>query len=211
MTPPTDAALLVIDVQNDFCPGGALAVAEGDAVVAPINALLAQFSVKVLTQDWHPADHSSFADNHNGAAPFSMTTMPYGPQVLWPRHCVIGSEGAAFHGGLATDSADLVVRKGFRSAVDSYSAFFENDKSTETGLAGYLRERGATSVALTGLATDFCVYYSAVDAVKTGFSATLLTDCCRAIDLDGSLDAAMTDMAAKGVRLMSSADYLASA
>lgn len=209
MTPPTDAALLVIDVQNDFCPGGALAVAEGDAVVSPINALLPQFSVKVLTQDWHPVDHSSFADNHDGAAPFSTTTMPYGPQVLWPRHCVIGSDGAAFHSALATDAADLVVRKGFRTAVDSYSAFFENDKSTETGLAGYLRARGATSVVLTGLATDFCVYFSAVDAVKNGFAATLLTDCCRAIDLEGSLDAAMTDMAEKGVRITTSGEYLA--
>ena len=200
-----DSALILIDIQNDFCPGGALAVADGDAVVPLANALLERFAVKVLTQDWHPADHRSFASNHAGAAPFSMTEAPYGPQVLWPRHCVQGTEGAAFHAGLETDPADMIIRKGFRSAIDSYSAFFENDKTTPTGLAGYLRERGVDRVVLAGLATDFCVYYSAVDAVAQGFAATLLTDCCRAIDLEGSLDAAMTDMREKGVVITESA------
>ncbi|PHP68380.1 nicotinamidase/pyrazinamidase [Zhengella mangrovi] len=196
----------MIDIQNDFCPGGALAVADGDAVVPLVNALQDRFSVRVLTQDWHPADHASFAANHGGAEPFSMTGMPYGPQVLWPVHCVQGSSGAAFHPGLKTDPADLVIRKGFRAAIDSYSAFYENDKTTRTGLAGYLRDRGVTDVVLTGLATDFCVYYSAIDAVRDGFSATLVTDACRAIDMDGSLAAAMDDMRAKGVRLVASSD-----
>ena len=139
---PADEALIVVDVQNDFCPGGALAVAGGDAILPEINALLRQFEVRVLTQDWHPADHASFADNHPGAAPFSMTEMPYGPQVLWPAHCVQGTEGAAFHPRLDTDRGDMVIRKGFRSQIDSYSAFFENDRTTPTGLEGYLRTFG---------------------------------------------------------------------
>lgn len=200
-----DHALLVIDVQNDFCPGGALAVAEGDRIVAPINALMGRFGATVLTQDWHPSDHSSFAANHPGAEPFSVTEAPYGPQVLWPTHCVIGSAGAAFHAELNTDPADLVIRKGFRQSVDSYSAFFENDKTTETGLAGYLRERGVQEVFAVGLALDFCVYYSAMDAIRLGFPTTVLTDCCRAIDLDGSLAAAMADMKGKGVIVKDSA------
>lgn len=199
-----ETALLMIDVQNDFCPGGALAVGEGDAVVPVINRLQGRFSVRVLTQDWHPAGHKSFASSHEGAAPFSMTKMPYGDQVLWPDHCVQGSNGAEFHKGLNTNSADLVVRKGFRPEIDSYSAFYENDRQTRTGLAGYLAERGVRHVYLTGLATDFCVYYSAVDARQLGFEATLVTDACRAIDLDGSLKAAMDDMAAKGVRFVTS-------
>lgn len=194
-------ALIVIDVQNDFCPGGALAVADGDAIIPRINALLAEFPVKVLTQDWHPADHASFAANHPGAAPFSLTGMPYGPQVLWPTHCVQGTEGAAFHPRLATDPADLVIRKGFRAAIDSYSAFFENDRTTATGLDGYLRSRGATHLTLAGLATDFCVAYSAIDAARLGFSVTVLEGACRAIDLDGSLARARDDMRAAGVRL----------
>ena len=198
-------AFLMIDIQNDFCPGGALAVAGGDEIVGRVNALQTSFDVRVLTQDWHPADHASFADMHEGGEPFSVVDFPYGPQVLWPRHCVQGSEGAAFHPGLETNGADMIIRKGFRSAIDSYSAFFENDKVTPTGLAGYLRERGVEHVVLAGLATDFCVYYSAVDAVAQGFKATLLTDCCRAIDLDGSLDAAMADMHDKGVRVTESA------
>lgn len=200
MTTDTGAhALLVIDVQNDFCPGGALAVTEGDAVVAPINQLMDRFPVRVFTQDWHPGEHSSFAANHPGAAPFSTTEMPYGTQVLWPTHCVIGSAGAEFHTDLTVDAADLVIRKGFRPAIDSYSAFFENDRTTPTGLAGYLRERGVREVFLVGLALDFCVYYSAIDASRLGFGATVLTDCCRAIDLDGSLAAAMADMKQRGV------------
>lgn len=192
-------ALLVIDVQNDFCPGGALAVAEGDAVIAPINGLLDRFGVRVFTQDWHPPNHSSFAANHPDAESFSLIEAPYGPQVLWPTHCVIGADGAAFHKDLAVDPADLVIRKGFRPAIDSYSAFYENDKTTPTGLAGYLREREVVEVFVVGLALDFCVYYSAMDAVRRGFPTTVLVDCCRAIDLNGSLAAAMADMKAKGV------------
>lgn len=197
-----DHALIVIDVQNDFCPGGALAVAEGDAVVAPINAMLGEFAVRVLTQDWHPAAHASFADNHPGAAPFSVTQMPYGPQVLWPRHCVQGTAGAAFHPGLRTDPADLVIRKGFRPEIDSYSAFFENDRTTPTGLDGYLRSRGVTRLTLAGLATDFCVAYSALDAARLGFAVTVRLDACRAIDLDGSLAAALAEMRSAGVSLL---------
>ena len=200
----SNKALLMVDIQNDFCLGGALAVAEGDATAILSNALQDKFDMRVLTQDWHPSDHSSFADNHEEAAPFSMTEMPYGPQVLWPRHCVIGSKGAAFHKDLVTDTADLVIRKGFRSNIDSYSAFFENDKTTETGLAGYLRERGATQVYLTGIATDFCVCYSAIDAVKQGFEAVVIMDACRAIDMDGSLAQAMQDMTAVGVSFTTS-------
>lgn len=195
-------ALIVIDVQNDFCPGGALAVAGGDEIVPEINAMLADYSVRVLTQDWHPADHASFAANHPGAAPFSMVEMPYGPQVLWPVHCVQGTTGAAFHAGLNADAADLVIRKGFRPGIDSYSAFFENDRTTPTGLEGYLRTRGATRLMLVGLATDFCVAYSALDAARLGFDVTVKLSACRGIDLDGSLAAALTQMQAKGVKLV---------
>lgn len=200
MRPPTEA-LIVIDVQNDFCPGGALAVADGDAIIPAINQLMDDFNTLVLTQDWHPAGHMSFASNHPGAAPFSLTQMSYGPQVLWPTHCVQGSKGAAFHSSLRTDPAQLTIRKGFRPAIDSYSAFFENDKTTATGLQGYLRDRGVTSVTLVGLATDFCVAYSAIDAAKLGFSATVLNNACRAIDLDGSLAAAIVQMKQAGVNI----------
>lgn len=161
---PAGEALIVIDVQNDFCPGGALAVAGGDEIIPRINGLMGGFGTVVLTQDWHPADHLSFADNHPGAAPFSLTEMPYGPQVLWPRHCVIGSEGAAFHPALDTGPVQMVIRKGFRPQIDSYSAFFENDRRTATGLDGYLKARGITAVTLVGLALDYCVAYSALDA-----------------------------------------------
>jgi nicotinamidase/pyrazinamidase len=200
MRPATDA-LIVIDVQNDFCPGGALAVAGGDEIINQINGLMGDFATVVLTQDWHPAKHASFAANHPGAAPFSVTTMPYGPQVLWPTHCVQGTEGSAFHRDLRTDPAQLIVRKGFRAQIDSYSAFFENDRATPTGLEGYLRNRGVTSVTLVGLATDYCVAYSAIDASRLGFNATLLEDACRAIDLNGSLADARADMLAAGVVL----------
>ena len=193
--------MVAIDVQNDFCPGGALAVTDGDAVVAPINAIAGTFGVRVFTQDWHPADHQSFAGNHPGAQPFSMTEMPYGPQILWPAHCVQGSNGAAFHPGLALNPADLVIRKGMRREIDSYSAFFENDHETPTGLAGYLRERGVDEVWLAGLATDFCVAYSALDARRLGFGVVLLEDACRAIDLDGSLAPMMEQMRAASVRI----------
>ena len=204
--PDAEAALIVVDVQNDFCPGGALAVDGGDAVVPLVNAIAPRFAIRVLTQDWHPADHRSFAANHPGAAPFSSVEMPYGPQVLWPVHCVQGSRGADFHPGLDTTRADIVIRKGFRPEIDSYSAFFENDRTTPTGLAGYLRERGTTEVWLAGLATDFCVGFSALDAARLGFRVTLLTDAARAIDLDGSLDRAMSDMAAAGVALARAAE-----
>jgi len=199
---PANQALIVIDVQNDFCPGGGLAVTDGDAIVPAINALMQAFEVTILTQDWHPANHLSFAANHAGADPFSMTTMPYGPQVLWPTHCVQGSDGAAFHADLTTDNADLILRKGFRPKIDSYSAFFENDKTTPTGLEGYLRTRGITALTLVGLATDYCVAYSAIDAAKLGFDVTVDLAACRAIDLDGSLNSALADMRAAGVRLL---------
>ena len=197
----SDEAILVIDVQNDFCPGGALAVAGGDEIVAPINALVPEFPVRVFTQDWHPANHLSFASQHEGAAPMSLTEMPYGPQVLWPDHCVQGSDGAAFHADLATNPADLVIRKGFRREIDSYSAFFENDHETPTGLDGYLKSRGVEAVTLVGLATDFCVNYSAVDAAKLGFKVTVIESLCRAIDFDGSLEAARDGMREAGVTL----------
>lgn len=198
---PADQALIVIDVQNDFCPGGALAVAGGDQIIDPINALMGDFATVVLTQDWHPANHASFAANHPGAAPFSLTQMPYGPQILWPTHCVQGTEGAAFHPGLRTDPAQLVIRKGFRPQIDSYSAFFENDQTTPTGLEGYLRNRGVTAITLVGLATDYCVAYSALDAARLGFKATVLESACRAIDLNGSLADARQKMRAAGVAL----------
>ncbi|WP_315802539.1 bifunctional nicotinamidase/pyrazinamidase [Bradyrhizobium sp. SZCCHNS3002] len=191
--------LLIIDVQNDFCPGGALAVADGDAVVPVINRLSRMFDHVVLTQDWHPAGHSSFASSHPGKAPFESVTMPYGPQTLWPDHCIQGTPGAAFHADLATDKAQLIIRKGFRAAIDSYSAFFENDKTTPTGLAGYLRERGLKRVFLVGLATDFCVHYSAVDARRLGFAAIIVDNACRGIDLGGSMAAAKAQGAEAGV------------
>ena len=197
----TNEAILVIDVQNDCCPGGALAVAGGDEIVAPINVLLPEFPVRVFTQDWHPADHSSFASQHPGKEPFTLTEMPYGPQVLWPDHCIIGSDGAAFHPGLDTTGADLIIRKGFRREIDSYSAFFENDHATPTGLDGYLRSRGVEKVTLVGLATDYCVNYSAVDAARLGFQVTVIDSLCRAIDLEGSLKAARDGMREAGVRL----------
>ena len=195
-----DDVLLVIDVQNDFCPGGALAVADGDAVVPVINGLAGRFAHVVLTQDWHPPGHSSFASSHPGSAPFETIAMPYGQQTLWPDHCVQGTNGAAFHPQLMTERAELVIRKGFRGEIDSYSAFYENDRHTPTGLAGYLRERGLRRIFLAGLATDFCVYYSAIDARRLGFDVMLIEAGCRAIDLAGSLDAAWAEMATAGVQ-----------
>jgi nicotinamidase/pyrazinamidase len=191
--------LLVIDIQNDFCPGGALAVARGDEVVAVVNRLAPRFSHVVMTQDWHPPGHLSFASAHPGRRPFDTIELAYGAQTLWPDHCVQESDGAAFHRSLHLPEAELVLRKGFRPAIDSYSAFYENDRRTPTGLAGYLRERGFKRVFLVGLATDFCVHYSAVDARREGFGAVLLEDGCRAIDLAGSLADAMAKMAAAGV------------
>ena len=196
-----DEALIVIDVQNDFCPGGAPAVEGGDQIVPLIKAMLPDFAVKVFTQDWHPAGHSSFATSHDGKAPFETTEMPYGTQVLWPDHCVQGTDGAAFHPDLLTDPADLVIRKGFRPQIDSYSAFFENDHITPTGLDGYLSTRGVTKLTMVGLATDFCVAYSAIDGAKLGFDVTVLEPACRAIDLDGSLQSARDNRRAAGVKL----------
>ena len=198
---PARDALIVIDVQNDFCPGGALAVAGGDEIISRINGLMGEFATVVLTQDWHPANHASFAANHPGATPFSLIQMPYGPQVLWPTHCVQGTKGAEFHADLRTDPAQMIIRKGFRPGIDSYSAFFENDHSTPTGLEGYLRSRGITTVTLVGLATDYCVAYSALDAARLGFRATVLEGACRAIDLNGSLAEAQNKMRAAGVAL----------
>ena len=194
-------ALVVIDIQTDFCPGGALAVAGGDEIVPRVNALMAEFRSVILTQDWHPADHASFASQHPGAQPFGQVQMPYGAQTLWPDHCVQGTAGAAFHPGLATDPAHLILRKGFRRGIDSYSAFFENDRTTATGLAGYLRDRGVTDLTFVGLATDFCVAWSALDAARLGFRASVLEGACRAIDLNGSLEEARQGMRAAGVQL----------
>lgn len=194
-------ALIVVDLQNDFCPGGALAVSGGDEIVPLVNRLIGKFEHVILTQDWHPAGHSSFASSHPGKEPFSTVEMPYGPQTLWPDHCVQGTRGADFHPGLEWTKAELVIRKGFRTAIDSYSTFFENDHTTPTGLAGYLRERGITDLTLVGLATDFCVAYSAIDARRLGFKAKVLLDGCRAIDLGGSLEAMKQQMAQEGVVL----------
>jgi nicotinamidase/pyrazinamidase len=201
MRADTDA-LIVIDIQNDFCPGGALAVDGGDEIVQAVNALMADFPTVVLSQDWHPFGHSSFASTHSGKAPFEQIEMPYGPQVLWPDHCVQGSKGADFHAGLHVDAAQMIVRKGFRPGIDSYSAFFENDHATPTGLEGYLRTRGVTRVTLVGLALDFCVGFSAVDAAKLGFDVEVAEELTRAIDIGGSLETARAAMRAAGVALV---------
>lgn len=198
--------LVVIDVQNDFCPGGALEVADGDAVVPVINRLADRFAHRILTQDWHPEGHLSFASSHPGKAPFETTPLDYGEQVLWPDHCVQGTHGAEFHPDLAVDGSELVIRKGFRRSIDSYSAFYENDRSTRTGLAGYLRERVFERLYLVGLATDFCVGYSALDGRREGFEIVMVEDGCRGIDLDGSLDAAWSQMLEAGVRRVRSGD-----
>ena len=198
--------LIVIDVQNDFCPGGALAVPEGDAVVPVINRLIARFDHVVLTQDWHPPGHTSFASSHAGRSPFETVEVAYGAQTLWPDHCVQGTKGAAFHDGLQATKAELVIRKGYDPAIDSYSAFYENDHETPTGLTGYLRTRGFERLVLAGLATDFCVAYSAIDAAKEGFKVTVVEDACRAIDLEGSLAAAKAQMAEAGAKLVSAVE-----
>jgi nicotinamidase/pyrazinamidase len=203
---PRDDLLLIIDVQNDFCPGGALAVADGDATVPVINRLSQRFGHVAVTQDWHPPGHSSFATSHPGSSPFETIDMPYGPQTLWPDHCVQGTPGAALHPLLSTERAELVIRKGFRREIDSYSAFFENDRQTPTGLAGYLRERGLKKIFLVGLATDYCVHYSAVDARRLGFDTTVIEAGCRAIDLNGSLAAAWTSMQEAGVHRIGDLD-----
>jgi len=195
------SALIVIDVQNDFCPGGALAVAGGDEIVPLINQLIAEHEHVVLTQDWHPAGHSSFASTHVGKNPFETIEMPYGPQTLWPDHCIQGKKGAQFHKDLKWTKAELVVRKGFRRAIDSYSAFFENDHKTPTGLSGYLKERKIKSLTLCGLATDYCVAYSALDAARLGFKVSVEMAASRAIDLGGSLAVMTERMKDAGVAL----------
>ncbi|WP_299147330.1 bifunctional nicotinamidase/pyrazinamidase [uncultured Tateyamaria sp.] len=194
-------ALIVIDVQNDFCPGGALAVPDGDQIVDGINVLTNTAEAVILTQDWHPAGHSSFASSHPGHTAYDRIDMAYGPQVLWPDHCIRGSQGAAFHPDLNVERAQMIVRKGYRPGIDSYSAFFENDHTTPTGLEGYLRTRGIDTLTLVGLATDFCINFSAVDAAQLGFDVTVRLDLCRGIDLDGSLAAAKTGMKDAGVQL----------
>lgn len=194
-------ALIVVDVQNDFCPGGALAVPDGDAILGPINRLVEQHAHVILTQDWHPADHSSFAQQHAGHQAFEVIEMDYGAQTLWPVHCVQGSKGAQFHPDLNTTKAELIIRKGFRRAIDSYSAFFENDHRTPTGLSGYLRERGISELTIAGLATDFCVGFSALDAAQLGFSVTVDLAASRGIDMAGSLAGMHERMQKAGVTL----------
>src|SRR5260221_1483722 len=207
MTGDTDL-LLAVDLQNDFCPGGALAVPRGDEVVAPINRIGRRFAHVALTQDWHPRDHHSFASQYAGRRPFETITLGYGKQTLWPDHCIQGTPGAAFHPGLDLPHAELILRKGFAREIDSYSAFFENDRPTPTGLASYLRERGFRRLYLAGLATDYCVAYSALDAIRTGFEVVVLEDACRGIDLEGSLARAMDEMRRAGVAIGSTADAL---
>ena len=192
--------LIVVDVQNDFVPGGALAVPRGDEVVPIINRLIARFDHVVLTQDWHTRRHVSFASSHAGRKPFETIELAYGAQVLWPDHCVQGTPGAALHPDLDATKAQLVIRKGHHAAIDSYSAFLEADRKTTTGLAGYLRERGFGKLYICGLATDFCVAWSALDARAAGFDVTVIEEACRAIDLDGSLARAWADMTASGVK-----------
>jgi nicotinamidase/pyrazinamidase len=199
MTPDAKTALIVVDVQNSFTPGGSLAVQDGDAVVPVINRLARHFANVVLTQDWHTPDHISFASQHPGRKPFEAISLPYGTQVLWPDHCVMGTEGAALHAGLSVPHAQLVIRKGYQRSVDSYSAFLEADRTSRTGLDGYLNSRGIRHVFLTGLATDFCVAWSALDARRFGMEATVIEDACRAIDLHGSLAKAWAEMDAAGV------------
>lgn len=195
-------ALIIIDIQNDFCPGGALAVTGGDEIVEGVNMLMDEFQSIVVTQDWHPKGHSSFASSHIGKEPMSLINMPYGPQVLWPDHCIQGSLGAEFHQALAIDKSQMIVRKGFRPQIDSYSAFFENDQTTPTGLVGYLKSRHITDLYMVGLATDFCVNFSAQDAAKLGFKVTVDTNLCRAIDFNGSLNNAMSGMRDLGVTII---------
>ena len=197
--------LLVIDVQNDFCPGGALAVHDGDAVIPAIHGIAPRFEHVILTQDWHPSRHASFASSHPGKIPFEQVEMSYGPQTLWPDHCVQQTFGAELHSQLVLPRAELILRKGFRTLIDSYSAFYENDHSTPTGLGGYLRERGITRVFLAGLAYDYCVGYSALDARKLGFEAVVVHDACRAIDLNGSAARMEAEFAKAGVALIETA------
>ena len=202
-----DDVLIVVDIQNDFCPGGALAVPHGDEVVAIVNTLAARFRNVVLTQDWHPRDHLSFASSHPGKRPFETVEASYGAQVLWPDHCVQATAGAEFHPALAVPHAGLVLRKGIDRSIDSYSTFYENDRKTPTGLVGYLRERGLTRIFLAGLAFDFCVRYSAEDARREGFDAFVIEDACRGIDLDGSVAATRMSLSALGVPCIKAREF----
>jgi nicotinamidase/pyrazinamidase len=201
-------ALLIIDVQNDFCPNGALEVADGDRVISAINKLSRHFDAVIQTQDWHPEGHSSFASSHEDKEPFDTIPMPYGSQVLWPDHCVQGSPGANFHPGLNTRQTQLIIRKGFRPDIDSYSAFYENDESTPTGLSSYLRERKINHLLLAGLATDFCVKWSALDGLKEGFEISIIEDAVKGIDIDGSAAEAWDEMLKAGAKRISSAELL---
>ena len=201
-------ALLIIDLQNDFCPGGALEVPEGDTIVPTVNELIDTFDVVVQTQDWHPADHKSFASVHEGKDPHDTIKMNYGEQVLWPDHCVQGSNGAEFHPKLNVLKTQVIIRKGFRRNIDSYSAFYENDKKTKTGLAGYLRERGITDLYTVGLATDFCVKWSVLDGIDDGFNMHIVEDAVKGIDLNGSLEEAWSEMKEKGVNVVTSDELL---
>lgn len=195
-------ALLVIDLQNDFCPGGRLAVPGGDDVVPLVNALAEWFDHAIFTQDWHPKGHLSFASSHEGMEPFDTIEMPYGEQILWPDHCIQDTEGARFHPQLDATKAEMIIRKGFRREIDSYSAFFENDHETPTGLAGYLRERGIDTLYLAGLATDFCVHWTAVDGRKEGFDMYVVEDACRGIDVDGSMERAVRRIRESGSKII---------
>jgi nicotinamidase/pyrazinamidase len=206
LKPGARDALIVVDVQNDFCPGGRLAVQKGDEVVSLVNELSKRFENVVLTQDWHPPGHQSFATSHPGSKPFDSIKLAYGEQMLWPDHCVQGSDGAALHKDLAVPHAQLVVRKGWRKEVDSYSAFLEADRKSRTGLKGYLDERGIKRVFVCGLATDFCVAWTALDARKLRFESVVIEDACRAIDMQGSLAAAWEKMKKAGVARVQSGD-----
>lgn len=201
-------ALLIVDLQNDFCPGGALAVPDGDKIVPAVNKLVNVFDVVIQTQDWHPAGHSSFASSHDGKEPYDTIEMDYGEQVLWPDHCVQGSVGADFHPELNTLKTQVIIRKGFRRAIDSYSTFYENDQETTTGLTGYLEERGITDLYTVGLATDFCVKWSVLDGIDEGFTMHIVKDAVKGIDLNGSLDEAWKEMEEKGVQVVNSDDLL---
>lgn len=202
-------ALLVVDLQNDFCEGGALEVPEGSAIVPVVNQLIDSFDTVIQTQDWHPAGHSSFASSHKGKEPYDTVEMDYGTQVLWPDHCVEGSEGAEFHPDLKTNKTQVIIRKGFRREIDSYSTFYENDHETKTGLTGYLQSRGITDLYTVGLATDFCVKWSILDGIDEGFTMHIVIDAVKGIDLDGSLDAAWDEMKSKGVHIVESNSLLA--
>lgn len=201
-------ALLIVDLQNDFCPGGALEVPEGDEIVPTVNKLVNVFDTVIQTQDWHPADHSSFASTHEGQEPYETIEMDYGEQVLWPDHCVQGSMGAEFHPELNTMKTQVIIRKGFRKSIDSYSTFYENDKETPTGLTGYLEQRGITDLYTVGLATDFCVKWSILDGIDEGFNMHIVKDAVKGIDLNGSLDEAWKEMKEKGANVVTSDDLL---